>query len=382
MELLELAQILSTGEDSKHQFKKTFENAEQLAAEMIAFSNGEGGLIFIGIDDNGLITGLDDEDVRQINQWVFNAASQHVRPAINPTTENVVTDKGIVMVVAVPDGINYPYQDKNGVFWVKNGAGKCKATSREELQRLLQVSYLIHADEARVPSMTVADLDVDYFERFFQKRYEEPIEKTTLSLPQLLCNLNLLNNGCLNVSGALLFGKNTRSFLPSFIVKAGAFDAIKISTENYHDLREITGKLVDVFRQTVDFVIANLHPIQGDQGFNNVGVSEIPRAAIEELVVNALVHRDYFVPEPIRVFIFRDRVEIISPGHLPNNLLVESIKAGNSNSRNPLLASFAYHMLPYKGIGSGIMQAMEAYPHIDFVDDRDGNLFKVTIKCV
>jgi ATP-dependent DNA helicase RecG len=379
MELIELAQILSAGEDSKHQFKKTIENAEQLSAEMIALSNGAGGSIFIGVDDDGIITGLDGDNVRQINQYVSNAASQHVRPAINPTTENIITDKGIVLVVSIPAGINKPYQDKNGVFWVKNGADKRKATSREELQRLFQTSDLIHADEARVPSMMLSDLDIEYFKSFFQKRYGKSIEKTNLPLPQLLHNLNLLNHDCLNVTGALLFGKNTSSFLPSFIVKAGAFDDIKISTNRYNDLREITGRLDDIFQQTIDFILANLHHVQGNQGFNSVGIPEIPRIAIEELVVNALVHRNYFISAPIRVFVFIDRVEIISPGHLPNNLLIENIKAGNSNSRNSVLASFAYHLLPYNGIGSGILRATEAYPAIDFLDDREGNTFKVII---
>jgi ATP-dependent DNA helicase RecG len=103
---------------------------------------------------------------------------------------------------------------------------------------------------------------------------------------------------------------------------------------------------------------------------------EIPRIALEEIIVNALVHRDYFISASIRVFVFDDRVEIISPGHLPNNLTIENIKAGNSNTRNPILASFANQILPYRGYGSGILRALSAYPAIDFVDDRDGNLFK------
>jgi len=111
-----------------------------------------------------------------------------------------------------------------------------------------------------------------------------------------------------------------------------------------------------------------------------VGIPEIPHESIEELVSNALIHRDYFISAPVRVFVFRNRVEIISPGHLPNNLTVENIKAGNSNTRNPVLASFANHLLPYRGYGSGIIRALAKYPDIDFLDDRDGNLFKVTLR--
>jgi len=380
MELLELAKILSAGEDSTNQFKRNFDNQDKLASEIAAFANSGGGRIFIGIDDkSGLISGLNDADLRRLNMMISNAASQNVRPAINPTTENIVTENGIVLVVTVPAGINRPYQDKDGVFWVKNGSDKRKATSREELQRMFQASDLIHADEARVSGMTIADLDMDYFKTFFQRRYGKTLESLNLPLPQLLRNLNLLNNGCLNYTCALVFGKNTGSFLPAFIVKAGAFNDIKISTTNYTDEREITGKLEDVFRRTVDFIIANLRHVQGKQGFNSVGMPEIPRDAIEELVANALVHRDYFISSPVRVFVFLDRVEIISPGQLPNNLQVENIKMGHSCTRNPALASFAYHILPYRGYGSGILRAIEAYPDIEFIDDRAGNTFKVVM---
>jgi ATP-dependent DNA helicase RecG len=111
-----------------------------------------------------------------------------------------------------------------------------------------------------------------------------------------------------------------------------------------------------------------------------LGNLEISRIALEEIFANALVHRDYFISAPIRVFIFDDRVEIISPGHLPNNLTIENIKAGNSNLRNPVLASFSNKILPYRGLGSGIIRALQQYPAIDFVDDREGNLFKAIFK--
>jgi len=98
------------------------------------------------------------------------------------------------------------------------------------------------------------------------------------------------------------------------------------------------------------------------------------------LLVNALIHRDYFISSPIKIFIFKNRIEIISPGHLPNNLTVENIKNGNSNIRNPILSSFATKILPYRGIGTGVQRALTEYPDIDFENDLDGNQFKVIIE--
>ncbi len=113
---------------------------------------------------------------------------------------------------------------------------------------------------------------------------------------------------------------------------------------------------------------------------NSPGIPEIPQAVFEELLVNALIHRDYLISAPIRLFIFDDRVEIISPGHLPNNLTIEKIRIGNSNIRNPVLTSYvAKGLLPYKGIGSGIRRALNEWEKIDFTDDRQSAIFTATI---
>ena len=104
------------------------------------------------------------------------------------------------------------------------------------------------------------------------------------------------------------------------------------------------------------------------------------KAVFEEILVNALVHRDYFTNAPMRLLIFTDRIEIISPGHLPNHLDAEQIRFGLSNLRNPALASHAFHLLPYRGLGSGIPRAMAAWPDIEFIDDRRGNQFKVMVR--
>jgi len=138
--------------------------------------------------------------------------------------------------------------------------------------------------------------------------------------------------------------------------------------------------LSKVFNDSLSFVMRNLHKVQDGRGVNAPGLPEIPEAVFEEILVNALIHRDYLVSAPIRLFIFDNRIEIISPGHLPNNLTVERIRAGISNIRNPILVSFvAKGLLPYHGLGSGIKRALEEWRDIDFADNREGCLFTVTI---
>jgi predicted HTH transcriptional regulator len=120
--------------------------------------------------------------------------------------------------------------------------------------------------------------------------------------------------------------------------------------------------------------------VQRQQGFNTLGQLEVPEEVFEELLVNALIHRDYFVSASIRIMIFADRIELISPGHLPDVLDTEKIRFGLSNRRNPTLTSHAVHILPYRGLGTGIPRAIDAWPMIRLEDDRQSNQFKVVIQ--
>ena len=237
-----------------------------------------------------------------------------------------------------------------------------------------------HADTDYQGGFMLSDIDMPCFREFFQRRYRQSLESQNLPLEQIVRNLNLGRGGDLNLTGALLFAQRPSARLPVFIVKAAAFPGSSVASPSYLDKRAIEGRVSDIFQQTMGFLTANLRHVQTGESFNSTGELEIPHIVLEELLVNAIVHRDYFISAPIRVFVLSDRVEIISPGHLPNNLTVENIKAGNSNIRNPVLASFAYHILPYSGIGSGIMRALESYPAIDFVDDHEGNQFKCIIR--
>lgn len=380
MEAIKLLEIISRGEDGRHQLKANFTNVDSLASEMVAFSNSGGGQIFIGVNNDGTRAGLTVDDMDRLNQLVSNAASQSVRPPINPSTENIALDDGLVMVVIILDGISKPYMDNNGAVWVKSGADKRKVTSREEIQRMFQDSGLIYGDEVPANGLTISDLDVEYFRAFFERAYDESLESQDIPLNKILENMNLAKDGNLNIAGALLFAQRPQFRLPVFIVKAISYPGEDIHETQYLDSQDFSGKLADVFQKTLSFIIGNLRNIQGDQTVNSIGALEIPKIALEELLTNALIHRDYFVSAPIRIFLFSNRIEIISPGHLPNNLTIENIKAGNSNIRNPILASFATRILPYRGLGNGVRRALKEYPSIDFTDEKNSNYFKVIIR--
>lgn len=372
---------IALGEDSTRQFKADVKNAESLASEMAAFANTNGGTIFIGVADDGLTPGLSGQDVARINQLISNGASQLVRSPLAVQTENVALENGrIVIVLTVPKGIDKPYFDKNGVIWLKAGADKRRVNSKEELRRLFQFTNQFHADE--LPTKANIDkLDKLRFRDFLRDVYKQDYPDSPDALTRLLQNMNLAtDDGRLNLAGVLLFAEQPEWIVPQFVVKAIRYPGNKIHVADYLDTEDFSGTLPKLFEGALAFVMRNLHKVQAGRGVNAPGTPEIPEAVFEELLVNALVHRDYLVSAPIRLFVFDNRIEIISPGHLPNNLTVEKIRAGNSNIRNPILVSYvAKGLLPYHGLGSGIKRALEKWPAIDFTDDHDGCLFTATV---
>lgn len=381
MKLTELKMQASLGEDSHWQFKADVHNADSLAAEMAAFANSEGGTIFIGVADDGSLPGLSNKDVSRVNQLIGNAASQHIRSPLTVQTENIPADNNrIIIVLTVPKGIDKPYFDKNGVIWLKSGSDKRRVNSKEELRRLFQSVDQFHADE--LPTKAGIDkLDKLRFRDFLRDIYHQEFPEDPQNLTRLLQNMNLAaDNEMLNLAGVLLFAEKPEWIKPQFIVKAIRYPGNDIHSSTYLDTEDFSGPLGKIFNDSLAFVMRNLHKIQAGQGINAPGISEIPESVFEELLVNALVHRDYLVSAPIRLFIFDNRIEIISPGHLPNNLTVEKILVGNSNIRNPILVSYiAKGLLPYKGIGSGIRRALVDWPKINFMDDREGCLFTAIV---
>lgn len=373
---------LALGEDSTRQFKRDVNNSDSLAAEMVAFANSEGGTIFLGVADDGTTPGLSTNDVKRLNQLIGNTASHAVRSPLTVQTKNIALPNGrIIIMLTVPKGLDKPYFDKNGVIWLKAGADKRRVNSKEELRRLFQTTDQFHADE--LPTRASLDaLDELRFRDFLRDTYDQRLPARPADRLRLLANMNLAtDDGALNLAGLLLFGEQPERFKPQFVVKAVKYPGNDIHTSKYDDTEDFSGPLRRVFDDALAFVLRNMRKVQAGRGVNSPGVAEIPTAVFEELLVNALVHRDYLISAPIRLFIFDNRIEIISPGTLPNNLTIENIRAGNSNLRNPILASFvAKGLLPYRGLGSGVPRALEAWPDIEFRDDREGGLFIVTVR--
>ena len=384
MNASEIINIIKSGETSKVQFKREIDNQEKIAAEMVAMSNAKGGMIIFGVEDKtGTIIGLDYGSLQNIGNRVATIANDLVKPQIYITTEVITidseTEQKKVLLVSVDEGIAKPYKDHNGTIWMKQGADKRKLTDNSEILRLFQQSKTAFVDEMLVAGTSIADVDKEKVNHYIARILHDSEECENIPEDLLYKNLNIINHTNLTLGGLLFFSKNPQKYRPVFCVKAISFYGNSMGGVHYRDSRDIIGVIPELFRESMLFFKQNLKHEQKGQNFNSVGILEISEIALEELVQNALIHRDYTQNAPIRLMTFDNRIEIVSPGCLPNSLTVEKIKLGTAIVRNNLLASYSSKLIRYRGFGTGIIRALKEQPDIEFVNDVEGNQFIVKI---
>jgi predicted HTH transcriptional regulator len=379
----ELIKLIKGGESSKVQFKERLPHHDSIAHELIAFSNSLGGIIIFGVNDKtGELNGLSYSEIQQINQQIVNIASQKVHPPVFIETESVPINDNQLVVVTIKEGLSKPYKDSSGTIYVKNGADKRKVTSNEEIARLLREGGFFNTEELPVNSSSTKDINIKQFDLFLYKKFKKSLEdfySDKLTIDQILEHLNLARNGAFLLTGLLLFSTKRHLYYPQFSVQCVSADGSIINYSYSDNESPLEGTILDVFTNTMDFIGRNMKKIPETTGFNSHSKWEIPHEVFEELLVNALVHRDFLVSSTIKVLVYSDRVEIINPGKLPNSLSIENIKNGVSILRNPVLLSTVQHILPYKGLGTGIRRSFSLYPDIILENNIEENQFKAII---
>lgn len=385
MNAIELIDIIGAGETSKVQFKRELDNQDKVAAELIAFSNSKGGMLLFGVEDKtGEIVGLEYDAIQRTSNAISNIANELVKPTVYITTEVVTVEvsdtvKKSILVVHIDEGVSKPYKDRNGAIWIKQGSDKRRVTDNNEQIRLFQQNGSLYVDEMIIPNTSEADVDKKKVEKYINAIPKADSEEKVEINENLLTNLNILKDSKLTLGGLEFFANNPQKYRPAFCIKAVSFFGNSIGGSSYRNSKDIDGTIPEMFDQAIGFLTTNLRSVQAEQNFNSVGVLEISKIALEELVQNALTHRDYSKNSPIRIMIFDNRVEIVSPGSLPNSLTIENIKMGNAVVRNNLMVSYCSKLMNYRGFGSGITRALENQPNIELINDVDGEQFIVRI---
>ena len=411
----EILQLRDLAEAGQVQFKERITKKEDkydIGCEMVAFSNSRGGRLVIGINDkSGEINALSYMELQETTNLLTSIASENVIPNVLIDVENVPTTGGAVVVATIPEGKNKPYHDNKGIIWVKNGADKRKVFDNSELADMMGDCGRYYADEEAVRDASIEDLDADTIKLYMMERFSpvfrgKNIDELTMkdysldqmagfvikgaTIERLLRNLRFIRpDGQMTKAAMMLFGKYTQRWLPEITAKCICFFGNSVGGTQFrdkmHDM-EIEGNLLHQYRTIMNFFTRNLRKVQVKREFNSLGEMEIPYESLTEYVVNALVHRSLNIKTPIRIFIFDDRVEIHSPGSLPNGLTIEDVKNGTSMPRNVFLFTNANYLLPYTGAGSGVRRALEYDPDAVFsngVSDKEithaSNEFVITI---
>ena len=396
---------IEAGEVSGVQFKERILDKYDIACELVAFSNSHGGKLVVGIKDKtGETNALSYSEVQETTNLLSDIASENVVPSILIKIDTVEVEDGNLVVATVKEGLNKPYHDNKGIVWVKNGADKRKVFDNAELAEMMTDCGSFAPDEAGVRDATVNDLDATTIKQFLGNRFERVLEKKGLTgdafneasldmicsaiakghdCEKILRNLRFIRpDGTLTVAAMLLFGKYTQRWMPMMTAKCICFAGNSVGSKVFRDKvndADMEGNLLHQYDTIMDFFTRNLHNVQVGDEFNSMGKLEIPYTSLVEFTVNSLVHRSLNMKAPVRIFIFDNRVEIHSPGALPNGLTIEDIKAGTSMPRNMFLFNNAIYLLPYTGVGSGITRALDENIKVTFMNNDKSQEFVITV---
>ena len=396
---------IKAGEVSGMQFKERILDKYDIACELVAFSNSHGGKLVVGIKDKtGGTNALSYSEVQETTNLLSDMASENVVPSILIKIDTVEVEDGYLVIATVKEGLNKPYHDNKGIVWVKNGADKRKVFDNAELAEMMTDCGSFAPDEAGVRDATINDLDETTIKLFLGNRFERVLEKKGLigdtfneasldaicsaiakghDCEKILRNLRFIRpDGTLTVAAMLLFGRYTQRWMPMMTAKCICFAGNSIGGKVFRDKvndSEMEGNLLHQYDTIMDFFTRNLHNVQVGDEFNSMGKLEIPYGSLVEFTVNSLVHRSLNLKAPVRIFIFDNRVEIHSPGALPNGLTIEDIKAGTSMPRNMFLFNNAIYLLPYTGVGSGITRALDEDVNVTFTNNDKAQEFVITV---
>ena len=401
----DISKQIKAGEVSGVQFKERILDKYDIACELVAFSNSHGGKLVVGIKDKtGETNALSYSEVQETTNLLSDIASENVVPSILIKIDTVEVEDGNLVVATVKEGLNKPYHDNKGIVWVKNGADKRKVFDNAELAEMMTDCGSFAPDEAGVRDATVNDLDATTIKQFLGNRFDRVLEKKGLTgdafneasldmicsaiakghdCEKILRNLRFIRpDGTLTVAAMLLFGKYTQRWMPMMTAKCICFAGNSIGSKVFRDKvndADMEGNLLHQYDTIMDFFTRNLHNVQVGDEFNSMGKLEIPYTSLVEFTVNSLVHRSLNMKAPVRIFIFDNRVEIHSPGALPNGLTIDDIKAGTSMPRNTFLFNNAIYLLPYTGVGSGITRALDEDINVTFMNNDKAQEFVITV---
>ena len=369
----ELLELVANGENSGVEFKSDVIDNRDLAKEIVALANLRGGVVLLGVNGDGTIGGV-PKGVAALEEWVMQACRDKIRPELNPYFEvirNVALGRNVV-AVRVEQGwsVHHLWHNNHRTYYVRVGSTSREA-SPEELARLFQQRRGFRLETQAVSGTTIDDLDrrrlTDYFERV--RGQSVPSAGRGSAWESLLTNTEIMGEAGsptpATVAGLILFGTDPTRFLPQAKIDAVAYDGLvkDYDAGERRTLRGPVAPLMDdggevvepgLVEQAIDFVRRNIATVHMADGIRRTRRWDYPVEVLREVIVNAVVHRDYLLSgTDIELSIYSDRLEVVSPGRLPNGVTPERMRAGCRSTRNELLKDVMrdYGYLEHMGMG-------------------------------
>ena len=372
----ELFEIITNGENSGIEFKRDDIRPEQLGKEIVAFANVQGGRIFLGIEDDGTITGLRRTDTQE---WVLNVFRDKIYPQIMPFYEELLLEKNIrVGVITLAPGISKPYvlrHNNREEVYIRMG-NRSELAGREQQLRLFESGGLLHVEVLPVAGTNLQSLDRARLQSYLEIIIQDTeIPKSDSEWTERLLGLGLMaedgmGNRVCSVAGLLCFGISPRRFLPQAGLRVMAFAG---NDKEYRALLDVVldaplagrwqtnamgrkeladAGLIEKFSFAIEpFITEEASGI--DENMRREKAWHYPWEAIRETAINALAHRDWTRSVDIEVTIYSDRLEIVSPGKLQNSMTVAKMVAGQRSPRNTLIMELLrdYGYVDSRGMG-------------------------------
>jgi ATP-dependent DNA helicase RecG len=373
----ELLALIANGENSGVEFKRDDLRPEQLAKEIVALANLQGGQLLLGVEDNGTVSGVARPD---LERWVMDTVfGRYIHPLILPFYEEVAMDNGNrVAVISVTQGVAKPYvvrQNDREDIYIRVGSTSRLAT-REQQARLFESGGMLHAELLPVSGTRLEDLDqarlTDYLVNIAG---DESAPGDPASWAQRLTGLGLMTAGQQGLSvctmaGLILFGHSPRRSLRQAGVRWMSFAGNDMDYQAQDDTvidaplvalwkgRPGSGRSV-VADGLIERLMDRMRPFVTTQAASiNAQLRRdmqhrYPLDAVREALLNALVHRDWTRATEVEVVNYMDRLEVTSPGALQNSMTLEKMLAGQRSPRNPILVEIMrdYGYVEARGMG-------------------------------
>lgn len=352
----ELQPIITHGETLHTEFKSAKVHPDALSATIVSFLNTAGGVVLLGVEDDKTISGINDVDATC--QRVDQILAHNITPRATAYIEVVTYAEQTLLKITVPTGFDRPYHTQRGQCFIRVNAGK-RLASREEIRRMYLAVRAFYYDESTLLDTRLADVDIQMFDDFLNLAYGYPQDETRTmeERTRLLGNLKAMHGHELTVAGLLFFGSRPQEYLPTARVDFARF-AGTFAGETILDRKTLLGRLSQQLEGMEEILRLHLKNKGIIHHFEPEAHYEMPLEILRETFVNALVHRDYSLAAPIRILMFDDRLEVHSPGKLPNGVTVENIRVGIHVERNPIILSLMAKLGFITRLGTGILRIL------------------------